>query len=506
MTATRRDGLGLALILAVAAVLRLPGLPGRGEWDDDQGDQLLTMLHWVRDGQIPDLGPMGSLGTAHHGVAYYWLLAPGAFLTDANPVAAVATLAIVGMAGVAATWWLGRIVGGPLAGHLAGLLMAVSASAITASTFVWNSNIVGPAIALAVAAGWQAWRTRHARWWIFAAVGMALAMQGHLSSLLAAPPLIGMALADVARRPGGQRRHVLMPLLGAAAVVVISYLPLLAHELRHDFSEIRAIVDFVVSGRGRSLPTPAGSSLAALPVIAWRVLASPLSGFVLSAPLAGFAALFTVSVAVAVAALGTSCIARQYGRWSVATIVWAVAALSVISPSLGIMTPGLPTDQYHAWLDPILLAAVGVATAHLWSTAVTVGRFACVAIIASCLALALLAMPPLTSPGGGWPAAAAAADRIRVHVGGQPVAITGVAKAGTSLAFPLQRAGANVVTPSSADYLVVVCDPLFERAVGLPCGGPAETAAAHQSGLSVARLVDRFANSPRLVVCVFARE
>src|SRR5262249_42929363 len=90
-----RDGLILAAILALAAALRFVGLPGRGAWDDDQGDEMPAMLAWVRDGRAPLLGPVSSIGTAHHGVGFYWILAPSAFLTDANPVAAAATLAVV---------------------------------------------------------------------------------------------------------------------------------------------------------------------------------------------------------------------------------------------------------------------------------------------------------------------------------------------------------------------------------------------------------------------------
>src|SRR6478735_8726877 len=183
-------------ILVLSAMLRFVGLPGRGEWDDDQGTELLAMLHWVRDGEVPLLGPVSSSGTTHHGVAYYWLLAPGAFLSDVNPVAVVATLAVVGTAGVAATWWLGRTVGGPLAGHLAALLMAVSPSAIATSTFVWNANIVAPGAALAAAAAWQAWRTRRARWWLLSAVGGLLMLSGHLLAVAAVPSFTALVVAD----------------------------------------------------------------------------------------------------------------------------------------------------------------------------------------------------------------------------------------------------------------------------------------------------------------------
>ena len=494
----------LTLILAAAAALRLVGLPGRGEWDDDQGDEMLTMLHWVRDGQLPDLGPLGSFGTAHHGVGYYWLLAPGAYLTDANPVAAAATLALIGVAGVAACWWLGTTVGGPIAGHVAGLLMAVSPSAIAASTFVWNSNVVGPASALATAAAWHAWRTRQPSWWLVAAVGLALMLHGHLLAGLAVPPLVALMVADAFRREAGERRRLLVFLLGAGSIVAITYLPLLVHELRHDFSETRAIVEYLFHGTGRALPEPTGSALSALPVIAWRVLAWPVSGFVQAAPLAGFPALFVVAVAIALAVFGTSGVARQFSRWAAATTVWAIVALTVVSPSLGVITPGLPNDQYHAWLGPILIATVGVAAAQLWCTGALAGRVTSVVIAAACATLGLLAMPPTSTSGGGWPGAVTQAERIRALTGDQPVAVTGVAKPGTALAFPLERAGVDVVAPASAKYLVVVCDPLFERAVGVPCGGPAETSTASQVGFAPDRLVARFADGDRRIVCLFS--
>ena len=50
--------------------------------------------------------------------------------------------------------------------------------------------------------------------------------------------------------------------------------------------------------------------------------------------------------------------------------------------------------------------------------------------------------------------------------------------------------------------MVVVCDRLFEEAIGAPCGGPAETAwAAKLEPTSV--LADRFDASPRTAVSVY---
>ena len=497
-----RDGLVLAALLWLAAVLRLVALPRRGEWGEDQGDELLALLHWVRDGQFPLLGPVSSIHTVHHGIAIYWLLAPSAFLTDTDPVAAAATLALIGVAGVGGTWWLGRTVGGPLAGHVAGLLMAVSPSAIGASTFVWNSNIVGPAAALALAASWYAWRTRRARWWLAAALGLLLMLQGHLLTVIAVPAFFGLLVADVLRRCGGERRRMLGPVLGVAAILAAGYAPVLVYEVANGFAETRAIVGYAAAG----LPG-APRIFGRLPVVTWRVLAWPVSGFARSAALLGLPAAVITTAALVFGPIGGTGINRQFGRWAAATTMWTVMALSLISPSLAVIDAGVPNDQYHGWLDPVLLAAVGVAVARMCATAQRLTpRVVAVVAVAACVGLSVASMPPLSSPDGGWPRAAAAALRIGSVAGDRPIAVTGVAETGGELEFPLRRRHLPIGDLRSAQVLVVVCDPYFERAIGLPCGGWAELSRARQAGFPAARLVDRFTDSPRRVVCLFTRD
>ncbi|TAL09189.1 MAG: hypothetical protein EPO00_06225, partial [Chloroflexota bacterium] len=106
-----RDWLVLLVILAVAAVARIPGLATRGDFDGDQGHDLLVLLRFVRDGQVPLLGPPTSIGEFHHGAAYYFLFAPLAWLSNADPMAILAGMAALGIAAVGVTWWLARAVG-----------------------------------------------------------------------------------------------------------------------------------------------------------------------------------------------------------------------------------------------------------------------------------------------------------------------------------------------------------------------------------------------------------
>lgn len=504
VTARRSDGIVLVALLALAAALRFVGLPGRGEWNQDQGTELLTLLRWVRDGQMPLVGPLTSLAHVHHGVAFYWILAPAAFLTDANPVAAVITVAVVGVAGVGATWWLGRTVGGPLAGHVAALLMAVSPSAISASTFIWNSNIVAPSSALASAASWYAWRTRHARWWLLAALGLLFMLHGQILAVLAVPPFIALLIADAVRRRPGDRHKLLAPALGATAIVGAGYLPLLLSELHTGFPQTEAIAQYAATaGRTRASSVPLRVPI----IIAWRALAWPVSGLAPSAVWLGLPAATISDAALGAAAGDKPGIARQFGCWAAGSIAWAVIALSFVAPSLEVFVPHLPNDHYHCWLDPIVFAAIGVLIKRLSSGGhVLAGRAFAVATVAGCLTLSLASMPPLSSTDGGWPRAAEAAARIRSLTGDHPTALTAVDNSSVAaLEFPLRRQGTRIEQPSTARFLVVTCDPTLPVALEAPCGGPAEGARARQLGFPPTHIVDRFAVSPGRTLYVFAR-
>jgi hypothetical protein len=186
----------------------------------------------------------------------------------------------------------------------------------------------------------------------------------------------------------------------------------------------------------------------------------------------------------------------------IVTLAWAVAALTLISPGLAAFVKGLPNDQYYGWLIPIVLAVIGVSVARLATRA----KSAAVAITVASLALALAMTPPLKSPDGGWPGAAAAAERIQRIAQDKPTAVVGVAKNGAALAFPLIRGGKPLVAMPAAEVLVVTCDPVFEESIRFKCGGEAETAVARQFWSPSARAVDQFSDSPRCTVEVFVRQ
>ena len=98
-SAQARDLAVLGGLLVIAALLRLPGLAGRGTWDADQGNDMATLQAFVTHGVVPLLGPPTSIGNVHHGALYYYLLAPAAIPAGGtDPTAVVLLIALAGIA------------------------------------------------------------------------------------------------------------------------------------------------------------------------------------------------------------------------------------------------------------------------------------------------------------------------------------------------------------------------------------------------------------------------
>jgi len=535
--------------LVIAAALRLPDLATRGTWDADQGHDMLVLRGLVRDGVVPLLGPPTSIGDVHHGAVYYYLLAPAAALTGGDsPLAVTALIALAGIAAVLVTWWLARSMGGPLAGFVAGFAMAVSASAVDESTFIWNPNLIALSSAIALAGAWRAWTTRRPRWWLLAGLGTAITMQCHVLGVTMLPIIAALLVADArSRPPGPERRSVWRFGLAGLAIVAVSFLPLAIHEWTTDFSEINAALDYLRSGGD---PVALGP-IARLLVIGTRVTSWPLTGLLTDGAIAAMAATLTViAITVWLARAGTRR-EREAARWLGLGLLWTAFALTFVSTSLATVVPGLPNDHYHAFADPMVFCLVGLGVGALWrggagasatgearaeasasseagvtatggagatgatgatrgATRTRAGRAIAVVGVIALLGWNLANQSPGVHPDGGFPAAEAAADRILETADGRGLTLRSLPdfKSSEAYAYPLVRAGATVrmeegggpATPTG-DLLVVICDALFETAIGAPCGGVAEAEIAPADRFG--QPVDRFLAAPGRTISVY---
>ena len=376
----------VAGVLALAAMLRLPGLDVRGQWDSDQGHDMAVLSALVQDGQLPLMGPATSVGTFHQGALSYYLLAPAAAISGGDPVAVTVEFALLGIAAVGATWWLARLAAGPVAAFVAALLLAISPSGISESTFISNQNPIPLMAALAMAGVLEARRTGRARWWLLAALGTMATMQLHWLGGLTLVPVAAAWLIELRARRASGLSTLAHRRVGAAGILILAagYLPLAVHELTTGGSELRAIAaDLTGSGSGWA---GAAGVVGRLPIVAVRALTWPVAGLLTDRPTLTLVSLAVVLGLVACAwVLGGRVVggrgATQLGDpgrwpigWLLGSLAWSVAALAVLAPSLAVVLPGLPNDHAHAFLDPVVLTLVGAGAARLASTAWRSGR------------------------------------------------------------------------------------------------------------------------------------
>jgi hypothetical protein len=540
-----RDALVLGALLVLAAAARLPGIATRGRFDGDQGYDMLTLLHFTRDGVFPLLGPPTSIGDFHHGAFYYLLLAPVAAISGSDPIAVVTALALMGVAAVGVTWWLARSIGGRVAGLVAGVLLALSPAAIDESTFLWNPNPIPLFAAIALAAGWQAHRTGWARWWIAALASAGIVFQLHVLGVVFLPPIVALLVVDVRRAlragDGETVGRLLRAGLAGFALIALLFLPLAIHELQTDFGETRRAIAYFTAGSGG---TSGLDPFARIFFTLFRIVGWPFVGVVTDAPLAS-----TLVVALAVV-LGTWAAASLRGdlglaaRWLGGTVAWSAIALSVLAPSLQTIVAGLPNDHYHAFLDPVVVVLVSVAAIVIAAPhtlpAVAIGAvpepaarggavpepaahggaahrpgvdIAARALLGAVFVLVMaleVSRWPIADPNGGWPAAAASGTRIVATTGGGPVALIDLPafKTPAGTGFPIVMAGGTLTDdPWSAAFIVVPCDRLFESVVGLTCAGPAEDRQMRYLVADGAHpeptLVTRFDASPRISISIY---
>jgi 4-amino-4-deoxy-L-arabinose transferase-like glycosyltransferase len=459
------------------------------------------------------------VGEFHHGAFYYYLLAPSAAVSGADPVVVTVFLAFLGIGAVALTWWLGRAIGGPMAGAIAGLLMAASPAAIEQSTFIWNPNPIGFFAALSLAAAWRARSGGHRGWWAVALFAGGAVVQLHVLGVVFLLAILGIVLVQVRRD-----RAVVAPLAAGLAAVALLFVPLLAHELQTGFAESGAVLDYLRGGDEPITPNP----VAALAFTLLRVVGWPLVGVVTDVP-ATAAVLLALTIGAGVVALRVVPEPRREAvRWLIAVLAWSTLVLAFAAPSLQRVVAGLPNDHYHAFLDPVVVLLLAVPGGILFERALAAWRSTrrpAAGLAAAAVALVVVAVfttemlrrPPKVDPDGGWPAMRDAGARVANVAAGRTIFLFGVPefKLPDALGFPIAHASGALAgglaldtIPSEPDgFVAIVCDRLFEGPMGAACGGPAEDAylaTVYGGEWANTPLVERFDASPRTSISIYA--
>src|SRR5690242_3578506 len=100
--------LGLLLLLAVGAYLRLYRISEYMTFLGDEGRDMLVMKRMIMDHKFTLLGPTASVGGFFLGPIYYYFMLPFVWASGMNPAGAAVMVALFGIATIYLVYLVGK--------------------------------------------------------------------------------------------------------------------------------------------------------------------------------------------------------------------------------------------------------------------------------------------------------------------------------------------------------------------------------------------------------------
>ncbi len=236
--------LPIVSILLLAAFLRLFKISEYMTFLGDEGRDVLVVRHIFSEFDIPFLGPTASVGGFFLGPMYYYLMAPFLWIWRFDPTGPAVMVALFGVATVYLLYKFVSESVSDLAGLIASSMYAVSPLVIAYSRSSWNPNLVPFASLSLVYLLWRLSLTGSKKVSFCIGVMLGFGIQFHYLFIFLFI-LVGVwtivALRNVPK--------VVFSWMLIASGFVTGFLPFLLFELKHNFPNIRSIINFVSTGK-----------------------------------------------------------------------------------------------------------------------------------------------------------------------------------------------------------------------------------------------------------------
>ncbi|MBI4096422.1 MAG: glycosyltransferase family 39 protein [Candidatus Levybacteria bacterium] len=228
------DKIVLIFILAVASFYRFYSIADYMVFLGDEGRDVL-IVYKILHGDLTLLGPTASVGGFFLGPIYYYFMAPFLWLFNYNPVGPAVMVALFGVATVWLIYKVGKEFFGASVGLIAAGLYAISPLVVTYSRSSWNPNLMPFFSLLTLYLIYKAVKRNSVKLFILSGFLLGITMQLHYLALFLGVIIFFYILLN--RRI----KRSFYILLGFMA----GWSPFLAFEVRHGFTNITSIFNFV---------------------------------------------------------------------------------------------------------------------------------------------------------------------------------------------------------------------------------------------------------------------
>ncbi|MDP3888510.1 MAG: glycosyltransferase family 39 protein [bacterium] len=227
----------LVLILLTGTFLRFYQIQGHATFLGDEGRDALIVKRMIVDHQWTLLGPTASFGNLYLGPIYYYFMIPGLLLANFNPVGPAMVVASFGVLALFLVWKISYDFFGKPAAVCASGLYAISQVIITHTRSSWNPNPMPFFSLLAIYSLYKTIQKRNGKWLILVGGSLGVALQLHY---IAFALIASIFLIILLFRP-----KIKAYWYGLGIISFLTALsPQIMFELRHNFIDTRAMIDF----------------------------------------------------------------------------------------------------------------------------------------------------------------------------------------------------------------------------------------------------------------------
>jgi len=247
----------LTLLLILAFVIRIYHIDRLLGFYFDQGRDALVIWDFWHKGKLFLIGPITGLAGIFRGPYYYWFIAPFYLIGKGNPLFPSVFLIFTSVVAIAFIYYLGSKIQGRATGIIAAILAAFSFNIVMASR--WFSNPT-PMLLFSMILVWAMFKASEGKKWgwpVIAAVsGLSLFSFGSAGELFYFPAILIFLIWTILRQGYGGRSSLNSKVVFISiALFVLTFLPLVLFDLKHDGILRNNIVNTFVGEKSFTLPS-----------------------------------------------------------------------------------------------------------------------------------------------------------------------------------------------------------------------------------------------------------
>lgn len=234
------------IVVSLSLFLRLFNISSYMTFLGDEGRDSLVWLRMVNDGKLTLIGPQTSIGNMYLGPLFYYLMVPF-FLVMGTVGPSVGTALFAG-ATTLLLWYCGKTWFNKEIGLLAAFLYAISPVAIILSHSSWNPNVMPFFGILTMLGTWKIWKENKFFWLPAVGITISFAIQSHYLAILLIPTVgifwLLKLIALIRGKSGELKKYILFSILGVFLFLILTVLPLVWFDLRHNFINFKSFSKF----------------------------------------------------------------------------------------------------------------------------------------------------------------------------------------------------------------------------------------------------------------------